>query len=113
MSTDQVFVQPARLLNSVHRVDRFLHQLTICAGTTWPPKVLRFRQEYINYARSTLTLGPYLEEPGGMSSRVWRRRLIAGVLWIRAFEGSRSGGGRGQLRPSYGILNRVSWSCGG
>ena len=51
----------------------------------------------------TLTLGPYLEEPGGMSSRVWRRRWIAGLLWIRAFEGSRSGGGRGQLRPSYGI----------
>ena len=31
------------------------------------------------------------------------RGLIAGVFWIRAFEGSRSRGGRGQLRASYGI----------
>ena len=38
-----------------------------------------------------------------MRSRVWRRRLIAGLLWIRAFEGSRSRGGRVQFRPRYGI----------
>ena len=34
----------------------------------------------VRLSRFCLTLGPYLEEPGGMSSRVWRRRVIAGLL---------------------------------
>ena len=38
-----------------------------------------------------------------MRSRVWRGRLIAGLLWIRAFEGSRWRGGRVQLCPRYEI----------
>ena len=38
--------------------------------------------------------------------------MIAGLLWIRAFEGSRWGGGRVQSASKLWDLNRVSWPRG-
>ena len=55
-------------------------------------------QHYIDGGRSTLSGGTRRDEGTGRG-----RKPIAGLLWIRAFEGSRSRGGRGQAGRAMGI----------